>query len=188
MNLITAHRIKLVATLGLYLSITAASLFKSQPGLAWNCSSNCDWYQPDCIAWKMANCRPRGSDSTSPGFASYECVTVDARSGWQRFTLSRAFSAIQSISGGWSVDGQRYAPVGASGHFGSDAQALSPYSQYKYNQNYPFGALLLGNGRDYFWVQQGSRLPSPLSSFDMRINDADNALGDNRGSLRVCFQ
>jgi hypothetical protein len=61
----------------------------------------------------------------------YECVTVDSRSGWQRFTLSRAFNTIQSISGGWSVDGQRYARVGASGHFGSDAQALSPYNQYK---------------------------------------------------------
>jgi hypothetical protein len=80
-----------------------------------------------------------------------------------------------------------YAPVGASGHMGSDAQALSQYSQYKYSQSYPFGALLLGNGRDYFWIQTGSRFASALSSIDMRINDSDRSLGDNAGSLTVCF-
>jgi hypothetical protein len=181
-------RSRLLALLCFCLSIVSSGLIKPNPALAWNCSSNCDWYQPDCIAWKKINCRPRGSGATLPFQNSYECVTVDARSGWKRFNLSRGFIGVHSISGGWSVDGRNYAPVSASGHIGADAQALSPYNQYKYSQSYPFGALLLGNGRDYFSIQQGSRFPSPLTAIDMRINDADNALGDNSGSLRVCFE
>jgi hypothetical protein len=115
------------------------------------------------------------------------CVTVSSRSGWQRFNFARSITGVRSISGGWSVDARMYAPVGASGHMGRDAQALSPYSQYKYSQNYPFGALLLWTGREYFWIQPGSRFASVLSSIDMRINDSDGSLGDNGGSLTVCF-
>jgi len=115
------------------------------------------------------------------------CVTVSSRSGWQHFNLARSVTGVRSISGGWSVDARMYAPVGASGHMGMDAQALSPYSQYKYSQNYPFGALLLGTGREYFWIQPGSRLASAFSSIDLRINDSDGSLGDNSGSLTVCF-
>ena len=116
------------------------------------------------------------------------CIDVSSRSGWTRFNLPRSFTKVASINGGWSVDSRSYAPVGPYGHAGQDAQRLSPYSQYKYDQRFPFGALLMGSGQGVIWIQNPHSLSSaPFGAVDMRINDADNALGDNSGSLRVCF-
>lgn len=178
-----------LATSCSYLSLLAFTVAIPLPVLAWTCESNCEWYQPDCFAWKKVRCI--NSESTIPVMPpdwGSQCVVVDSRMGWQKFDLGREVNGVQSISGGWSVDRRNYAPVGAAGHMGRDAEALSPYSQYKYNQRYPFGALLLGDGREYRWIQQGSRFAYPLKSIDMRINDADKSLGDNSGSLRVCFR
>lgn len=116
------------------------------------------------------------------------CVDVSSRAGWTRFNLPRSFTRIASISGGWSVDSRSYAPVGPYGHSGQEAQRLTPYNQYKYDQRFPFGALLMGSGQGVLWIQNINSLSSaPFGAVDMRINDADNALGDNNGSLRVCF-
>jgi hypothetical protein len=116
------------------------------------------------------------------------CVTVDSRSGWQRFNLPRSFTKVASIGGGWSVDTRSYAPVSSSGHTGRDADALRPYNQYKFDQRFPFGALLMGSGQGTLWIQSPNSFSSaPFGAVDMRINDADNALGDNGGSLQVCF-
>jgi hypothetical protein len=71
---------------------------------------------------------------------------------------------------------------------GQDVQRLAPYNQYKYDHRFPFGALLMGSGQGVLWIQDMNSLSSaPFGALDMRINDADNALGDNSGSLRVCF-
>jgi hypothetical protein len=39
----------------------------------------------------------------------------------------------------------------------------------------------------YISVQQPQQLPQPIGQTAIRINDADNALGDNGGSLQICF-
>jgi hypothetical protein len=125
----------------------------------------------------------RNAASNSP-----HCVSVDSRQGWQRFNLPRSFTKIASISGGWSVDTRSYASVGASGHTGRDAELLTPYNQYKFDQRFPFGALLMGSGQGTLWIQSSNSFSSaPFGAVDMRINDANNALGDNGGSLQVCF-
>jgi pimeloyl-ACP methyl ester carboxylesterase len=118
------------------------------------------------------------------------CVSVDSKLGWQHFNLPGNFTKVASISGGWSVDTRSYAPVGAAGHTGNDAELLEPYKQYKYDQNFPFGALIVDiptDGHGYIWVQEPQQLPKPISETTIRINDADNALGDNEGNLQVCF-
>jgi hypothetical protein len=117
------------------------------------------------------------------------CVSVDSkRGGWQRFNLNSSFTKVASISGGWSVDTRNYSPVGAVGHTGRDADLLKPYEQYKFDQRFPFGALLMNSGNGILYIQDSNSLSSaPFGAVDMRINDADNALGDNGGSLNVCF-
>jgi hypothetical protein len=116
------------------------------------------------------------------------CVSVDSRQGWRRFNLPRNFTKIASISGGWSVDTARYTSVGASGHTGRDAELLTPYNNSKFDQRFPFGALLMGSGQGTLWIQSPSSFSSaPFGAVDMRINDADNSLGDNAGALQVCF-
>jgi hypothetical protein len=128
------------------------------------------------------------TDYTQPQAALNACFSVDSRLGWQRFNLPGSFTKVSSISGGWSVDTRNYASVGASGHSGRDAAALTPYNQYKYDQRFPFGALLMGSSQGALWIQSPNSFSSaPFGAVDMRINDADNALGDNGGSLEVCF-
>lgn len=122
-----------------------------------------------------------------PQQSTSACVTVDSRNGWQRFNLPGSFTRVASISGGWSVDTRSYSPVGSSGHNGRDAEALAPYSQYKFDQRFPFGALLMGSGQGVLWVENPVSFTGSFGAVDMRINDADNALGDNGGSLQVCF-
>ena len=116
-----------------------------------------------------------------------ECVSVDSRQGWQRFNLPGSYSRVTSISGGWSVDTRNYAPVDTEGHIGQDAERLAPYNQYKFDLRFPFGALLMRTGAGILWVQSPISFTNRFVSVDMRINDADDALGDNGGTLQVCF-
>jgi hypothetical protein len=134
----------------------------------------------------IANYKP---PSTTPTASTNNvCVTVDSKKGWQDFNLNGSFTKVASISGGWSVDTRNYSPVGASGHTGRDAESLAPYEQYKFDQDFPFGTLLVNiPNYGYINVQQPQQLPQPVSKTAIRINDADNALGDNGGSLKVCF-
>jgi hypothetical protein len=118
---------------------------------------------------------------------SVKCFDVSSRTGWQYFDLGGPYTRIASVSGGWSVDARSYAPVGPQGH---NEPGLEPYNQYKYDQGYPFGALFVDiptDGYGYVWVGGVQQLPKPITWTAIRINDADNALGDNSGVLRVCF-
>lgn len=36
-------------------------------------------------------------------------------------------------------------------------------------------------------VRQGMSFPNSVDALDLRINDSNNALADNEGSLEVCF-
>jgi hypothetical protein len=132
-----------------------------------------------------ANKAAQTSGGSNPSNSA--CVSVDSRSGWQHFNLPGSFTRVASISGGWSVDTRNYASVGSSGHSGRDAEALAPYNQYKFDQRFPFGALLMGSGQGTLWIQNPVSFNGSFGAVDMRINDADNALGDNGGSLQVCF-
>ena len=131
-----------------------------------------------------------GGPYTFPGHQRQACYEVDSRKGWQSFTLQGQFTRVVSISGSWSVDDKNYMRIGAEGHSGEAAKRLEPYNQYKYTQNYEFGVLLVGIPRG--WVTgvpiPNWPLPEAVSQTVMlRINDADNALADNAGSLLVCF-
>ncbi|MFN6481651.1 MULTISPECIES: hypothetical protein [unclassified Nostoc] len=115
------------------------------------------------------------------------CFYVDSRNGWQYYNLGRPYTRVASVSGGWSVDARNYSQVGPRGHL---EPGLEPYNQYKYDKGVPFGALFVDiptDGYGYVWVQGSQQLPKPITRTAMRINDADNALGDNAGVLRVCF-
>ncbi|MBD2024852.1 hypothetical protein [Leptolyngbya sp. FACHB-711] len=119
-----------------------------------------------------------------------ECHEVSSRQGWQYFNLLRPRTRVVSISGSWSVDSRSYPSVGAGGHSGDAASRLEPYNQYKYDRGFAFGALFVDiptDGYGYVQVSSPQSLPRTITRTAMRINDADNALGDNAGSLRVCF-
>ncbi len=117
----------------------------------------------------------------------YLCVSVSSRRGWQTFNLSDSVTRVASIRGRWSVDTRNYAPVGAYGHQGRAAEALAPYNQYKHDQSFPFGALLMDSDNEAIWIQNPVVFSNNIKIVSLRINDADNALGDNGGSLQVCF-
>jgi hypothetical protein len=65
---------------------------------------------------------------------------------------------------------------------------LSPWNRFKYDQRFPFAALL---GRDQngrtIWIRNPQSLPRPINRISLRINDNDRSFGDNRGALRVCL-
>ncbi len=129
--------------------------------------------------------------NTSPSYVEQKtCFSVDSRQGWQSFTANHKVSGVNYIEGGWSVDARSYPMVSYTGHQGADAQRLAPFNAYKYNQSFPFGALLmeLPNGK-VIWPIPTDELGSfPVgSTFRFRINDANEALGDNGGSLKVCM-
>lgn len=123
------------------------------------------------------------------------CLNVNSRTGWQSIAVNRGVSSLASIEGGWSVDTHSYSRVSYLGHQGADAEQLAPYNAYKYDQRFPFGALLMDlpnygvvwiqKNNDYI-VNRNTNFPAG-STLRLRINDADNALGDNAGSLRVCL-
>ncbi|KJH69657.1 DUF4189 domain-containing protein [Aliterella atlantica] len=122
------------------------------------------------------------------------CFSVDARQGWQSFVLPRTINSPESIEGGWSVDARSYSTVNHLGHQGAEAERLAPYNDYKYDQRFPFGALLMSvSNRDTIWIQTTDYIVDWNTSFPVgsvvrfRINDTDAALGDNAGSLNICL-
>lgn len=118
---------------------------------------------------------------------SVKCFDISSRKGWQYFDLGGPYTRVANVSGGWSVDARNYSRVGPRGH---SEPGLEPYNQYKYDRGMPFGALFVDiptDGYGYIWVQGSQQLPKPITRTAIRINDADKALGDNSGVLRVCF-
>lgn len=121
------------------------------------------------------------------------CLNVNARQGWQTITANHTVVAANS-EGGWSVDARLYPMVGFVGHEGSAAEGLAPFNEYKYDSRFPFGALLIdtpNHGVVAVSSLVGHIVPEvnfPAgSTFRLRINDGDSALGDNEGYLRVCL-
>jgi len=117
------------------------------------------------------------------------CFNVDSRTGWQSVTVPQGYYRIADITGGWTVDANNYVRVGAEGHTGYAGEALAPFSQYKFVNGASFGALILEDDSQIAAVNVGSEVipPSGTRTVKFRINDNDQALGDNQGSLQVCF-
>ena len=121
------------------------------------------------------------------------CYQIVSERGWQRIALKSQAENIISVTrgDGWSVDAKNYAAVGRQGHKGRAAEALAPYSGYKYDKRYPFGALLVrGPSRKVIHMKFKSfSLPAgSAKSIEFRINDRNDALGDNAGALLLCVE
>jgi hypothetical protein len=115
-------------------------------------------------------------------------VSIAADQGWQRVQVPRRASMIE-ISGSWNVHHAhgRVGPEGYSGALG--ARMDREYPQLKYAPAIPFAALLgRVDGGAMTWINQPSFGVIPGTTLDLRINDSDEALGDNVGALEVCFQ
>jgi len=124
-----------------------------------------------------------------PNRPSTVCVTVSALKGWQAFDLPGDFSHIVSVKGGWSVYPQ-CSLCGPSGHTGADAKLIAHWEKYRFDTNFPFGALLMkGSDNEYSWIKGKGKevLAKPTNQVSMRINDPDDGVYDNRGALTVCF-
>lgn len=86
---------------------------------------------------------------------------------------------------GWSVDGDRYAPVGPRGY---DAATDSRIWQgCKYKPDAPYGSLMYMTGREAKTLGETWTVRPAATGwmkFQLRINDGDNCLKDNSGYLR----
>jgi len=121
------------------------------------------------------------------GLSAKSVHDVDSKSGWQELDFNTEVGAIVSITGGWTVDGNNYIPVGPAGYFGEDAARLEPYAGYKYDKRYPFGALLVEiPGLGVRAVAGPFMFGKSVRSVRIRINDT--AFSDNSGKLRVAFE
>ncbi|MGJ8616516.1 MAG: hypothetical protein ACSHWS_06715 [Sulfitobacter sp.] len=140
--------------------------------------------------------------------AGYLCYLVDSRRGWQRIDTSALSSPTTFAFGpenwrlqrdmgigpmpGWTVDAAKYDRVGPSGHSGFAAEELAPFNAYKFDQKWPFGALIMRTEQGDRYHVKTSATAKSLSEhtryLDMRINDGDNALGDNAGEVMVCIK
>jgi hypothetical protein len=90
------------------------------------------------------------------------------------------------VSGEWTVDTRNFPEVGPEGYRESVDKEI--YRPCKFIDNEPFGKLLGRVGEDgaTFPVGEGGVLTSPQSgTLFLRINDSDECLGDNDGSLDV---
>ncbi len=124
------------------------------------------------------------------------CMNIDSRSGWQTITVNHAVASIDVTDGGWSVDTRSYGLVRNNGHRDLDAERLAPFNSLKFDQRFPFGALLMNTSETgVVWLDDVANgvahIPGPDISantrIQFRINDADNALEDNGGFLRICL-
>jgi len=81
---------------------------------------------------------------------------------------------------------------------GKAADELAAWNGYKYDQSFPFGAMLyrspdgkVGSFADLatrLWLGQATgREIAAIGAMEFRINDGDSALDDNSGRIRVCL-
>ncbi len=136
--------------------------------------------------------------SSAAAQASRDCLYVDSRQGWQALPAPEGQVFDLSADGEWTVLKASQAPVNLKGHLGQAADELSIWNGYKFDQSFPFGAMLyrgpdgkVGSFADLatrLWLGQASgREISGIGSIELRINDADSSLGDNAGRIRVCL-
>jgi hypothetical protein len=129
---------------------------------------------------------------------SRDCLYVDSRQGWQALPAPAGAVVDLAADGEWTVWDGTQPPVNLKGHVGAAADELAPWTGYKYDQSYPFGAMLYrgANGKvgsfadlaTRLWLGQATgREIDAIGAIELRINDGDNALDDNAGRIRVCL-
>ena len=129
---------------------------------------------------------------------SRDCLYVDSRQGWQALPAPEGEVIDLSADGEWTVWDGAQPPVNLKGHVGKAADELAPWTGYKYDQSYPFGAMLYrsANGKVASFAELATRLwlgqatgreISDIGAIELRINDGDDALDDNSGRIRVCL-
>jgi hypothetical protein len=98
---------------------------------------------------------------------------------------------VTQLSGSWTVDRAAYPRVDGNGHLDDGETGLRHYTQSKVLPSAHFGALIgkMGLNRpnaDAFLLGVNREVPVTVAGeLCLRINDKDEALGDNSGSLRV---
>ena len=138
------------------------------------------------------------STGASAQQVSRDCLYVDARQGWQTLPAPSGSVIDVSADGEWTVWGGAQPPVNLKGHIGAAANELSPWTAYKYDQSFPFGAMLfrapdgkVGSFADLatrLWLGQATgREVDAIGALELRINDGDSALDNNAGRIRVCL-
>jgi len=138
--------------------------------------------------------------ATGPAQAqtSRDCLYVDSRQGWQALPAPEGEVIDLSADGEWTVWEGSQPPVNLKGHVGKAADELAPWTGYKYDQSYPFGAMLYrgANGKVASFAELATRLwlgqatgreISGIGAIELRINDGDDALDNNSGRIRVCL-
>ncbi|MEV5410539.1 hypothetical protein AB0K60_17065 [Thermopolyspora sp. NPDC052614] len=137
-----------------------------------------------------ANAAPQAADATSrTGAASSRPVLVGARSGWVSTGVyverGERFS-IRYRSGRWTVDSRSFPWVGPWGYSWRTDEKI--FQGCKVRDDRTYGTLLgtIGRHGNIFVVGKGKRFFATRSGvIRLRINDADNCLGDNAGAVRV---
>ncbi|MGA6160739.1 serine/threonine-protein kinase [Stenotrophomonas sp. NPDC087984] len=124
-------------------------------------------------------------------------VTVDATRGWQPATPTPVRKgdkvSVRYTTGTWTVDAANLPLTGPVGHTRADDEALRfAWTNCKVDSDVPFGTLLgryPGNPRNphavgHAWHFKATR-PGTLQ---LRINDGEGCLHDNRGAITVVVQ
>ncbi len=129
-----------------------------------------------------------------PGFAQAAdyCIDVQSKKGWQQLAVPDGRIQRVSFSGAWSVINGLLRPVGPRGYAGEDAKKLIPFSEYKLDQSYAFGEMLVRDqaGRIVPFAEFAAlavNAHDPAGTYAFRVNDKDIALWDNAGAIRVCI-
>ncbi|MBO3674767.1 serine/threonine-protein kinase [Streptomyces sp. NEAU-YJ-81] len=136
-------------------------------------------------------------DASPTPVTSTAKVTVDAARGWQSATNTPVRKgdkvSVRYTTGTWTVDAANLPLVGPVGHTRVDDEALRfAWQDCKVNSDAPFGALLgryPGNPRNPHavgraWHFQATR----QGTLQLRINDGEGCLHDNRGAITVTVQ
>ena len=116
------------------------------------------------------------------------CVTVSSNKGWQKVNVPTGFKRISKITGSWNVyySHQQAGPEGYKGAL--EKRMHRQYKKHKYVKTVPFAALLMKDSGSVgiVWVKQAPQVFNG-QRLQFRINDNDDVLSDNRGSLKLCF-
>lgn len=124
--------------------------------------------------------------------AEHGPIHVQATKGWQDtgIDISGKFNISYLNEGTWSVDFRNHPFVGPNGYSPEQDQKVA--QGYKYDTHKPYGYLLgklVWNGQEKaFEVGEGGLWENTFSKparLYLRINDADQALGDNSGSVTM---
>lgn len=127
-----------------------------------------------------------GAGLRTPANAASAEVTVDSTVGWQSAALdlrSGQSFGVEYRSGTWTVDYRNFAQVGIGGYDAAADQKI--YQECKVLTDQTYGHLLarVGDGAPFVIAQSGTFTAPVAGRLEFRINDDDQCLADNAGSV-----